>query len=67
MPNDLISMKQLAKRCGISRSAAYKLRTTDPDFPRAVVLGPRLVRYKTSDADRYFDLRQQERLTRKCE
>jgi predicted DNA-binding transcriptional regulator AlpA len=41
----------------MGRSAFFKLRDDDPDFPKAVRLTPRVVRYKQSDIINYIDKR----------
>ncbi|MCA9368379.1 AlpA family phage regulatory protein [Candidatus Kaiserbacteria bacterium] len=47
-------MNQFCELCGISRSTAYRLRKTDPDFPRPLDFGTRSKRYLESECNQYI-------------
>ncbi|MGV3491355.1 MAG: helix-turn-helix transcriptional regulator [Devosia sp.] len=60
MAQQLLTADDVAKRLRVSRRAFFALRARTIDFPRAVRLGARTVRYKESDVDEWVASRVEE-------
>jgi predicted DNA-binding transcriptional regulator AlpA len=55
--NEFFTHESLAKRWDCSRATIYNLERDDPSFPAKVRLGPRVVRFRRSDVERYESLK----------
>jgi predicted DNA-binding transcriptional regulator AlpA len=45
----LLTTEDVARRLAISRRALFALRASEVDFPRAIRLGARTIRFRESD------------------
>ncbi|TXS57990.1 AlpA family transcriptional regulator [Streptomyces sp. sk2.1] len=55
---ELLTIPEIAKRCGLSRQRVHGIAKTDPEFPAAVIApGTTRVKYPTKEVDAYFGSR----------
>lgn len=55
---ELLTIPEIAKRCGLSRQRVHGIAKTDPEFPAAVITaGTTRAKYPTKEVDAYFDSR----------
>ena len=47
--------KAVSQYLGISRTKLHYLSEQDPDFPRKIILSPRLVGWRKTDVDAWLD------------
>ena len=52
----LVTPAETAELLGITRSTLYRWRR-EPEFPKAIQLGPQAVRFRVADILAYIDLR----------
>lgn len=57
----LLTARDVCEELAISRATLYRLRRRDPTFPDPFYLGPRLVRWRKPDLDRWVDSRRLQR------
>ncbi|MCB4862551.1 AlpA family phage regulatory protein [Sphingobium sp. PNB] len=51
----LLTDKEVATLMGISSRHVHRLRQTDPNFPKAISLGARCVRWKLAEVTAYVE------------
>ena len=54
----LITTAEAAKLLGVTRSTLARWRTSDPEFPKAIQLGPQAVRFRIADVHAFIDKRE---------
>lgn len=56
-PPYLLSPKQAAALLGLARASIYKIAARDPNFPRAIKVTPRAVRYRRDEIEAWIESR----------
>ncbi|MFE7111786.1 helix-turn-helix transcriptional regulator [Streptomyces sp. NPDC057575] len=55
---ELLTIPEIAKRCGLSRQRVHGIAKSDPEFPSAVITpGTTRAKYSTKEVDEYFESR----------
>lgn len=50
----LITEARLCKKLEISRATVYRWRKNNPNFPQAIHIGPRSIRYHLADVEAFI-------------
>lgn len=59
MKPEFLQPAAVAAECGVSRRTVHRRMRDDPDFPKPIRLTARMLLFKRSELDAYFELKRQ--------